>query len=70
MNRRIRLTLAAAGLLATQLVTQAQGSATSAALPLSTRPLQFTGVGGTNADAEALMSLRTGELRFTGIAGR
>lgn len=69
MNRRTRLTLTAAASLVAVQLTQAQGGATAAALPLATRPLQFTGSAGTDAHAAAL-NLRTGELRFTGIAGR
>lgn len=68
MKIALRWTLAAvAGLLVMQL-TQAQSGPPAGELPLTTRPLQFTGV----AEAEvrpAELTLRTGELRFTGTAG-
>lgn len=64
MKRAFRLTLTAvAGLLAVQF-TQAQGGA----LPLATRPLQYTGTAG--MDAQGAVQLRTAPLQYSGIAGR
>lgn len=71
MKQAYRWTLVASAVLLTAQATQAQSGSSASALQLTTRPLQFSGTAGADAnDSSDSLTLRTRSLQFTGVAGR
>lgn len=66
-DRRMRILAGAAALLSVPVVL-AQSSVGSAALPLRTQKLEYSGVAGLGG--AGALSLRTQKLEYTGVAGR